>query len=87
MGAVTVGAVGGEFVGIDARQKFIDADLEFRADLTVVVQQGVAVLLRPLACGTQDETGNGVQFIGDGTESQASCFKGDRAASGGDVED
>ena len=44
-------------------------------------------MLGPLARGTQDETGDGVQFIGDGAEAQSSGLKGDRAAAGGNVED
>ena len=48
--------------------------------------QGGAVLLRPLAGRAQDQGGDGVEFVGDGTQAQPSGLKGNGAAAGGNIQ-
>ena len=58
--AVASGAVWCWVLGIDVGQQVSNLGLECFRALTVVVQQGVTVLLGPLAGGTQYVTSHGV---------------------------
>ena len=85
--AIAAGAVGGILGGIHIGQQFAYTALESLGALAVGVQQRVAVSLRPFAGGPEYQASDGVQLVGDGTESQPSGLEGDGAAAGGNVED
>ena len=84
--AVAVGAVRLRFFRIGVGEPLGDLGLEFPADFLVVLQQWASEFLGPLAGGSQDEAGDGVQLVCDGAKSQPPGLEGDGTTAGGDVE-
>ena len=85
--AVATGAIRLRLLWVGIGQSFSNLGLELLAHLLVVIQQFASVLLRPFAGGSEYEAGDGVEFVGDGAESEAPGLEGNGAASGGDVKD
>ena len=85
--AVAAGAIGLRFIRVDVCKPLVDAGQEFFANLLAVFQQLVPVLLWPLASRPENQTGHGVEFVGDGAEPQPPGLEGDGATASGDVQE
>ena len=79
-------SLGLRFLGVKPGCQVTYSVQEAAPDLLEVVHQFPTVLLGPLAGCPKDESSHWVQFVGDGSESQAPCFEGYRPAACGDVQ-